>query len=171
MRVCGPSEYRRALPVMLPTCRATGRMTQPRQTAGGEKKRFIFVMGVQRSGTNALRRSLSLSPGVIAFNEAEDSEYFHNWYLRPEPDIREHLMAVPLPVLFKPISETLRRPLADIIEEYADYDLSVVWIYRDPLNVYYSTAKRWLATPVGRRRLHRSMEQTESVCARGPREV
>ncbi|HJL19073.1 MAG TPA: sulfotransferase domain-containing protein [Sandaracinaceae bacterium LLY-WYZ-13_1] len=114
-----------------------------RTDADSDRKRLIFVMGVQRSGTNALRRSLSLSPSIVAFNEAKEDELYDDWFLRPEPEIRDLLKAVPLPVLLKPISETLERSLSEVMEEFAAYDLHVVWIYRDPVNVYHSTVTRW----------------------------
>lgn len=103
------------------------------------RKRLIFVMGVQRSGTNALRQSLSLSPGVVGYNESEESEFFKDWFLRPEPELRARLAAVPGIVLLKPISETLRRSVSSLFDEFAGYDLSVVWIYRDPVAVHRST--------------------------------
>ncbi len=102
-----------------------------------------MVMGVQRSGTNALRRSLSLDPRVAGFNESKDSPLFKNWYLRREASIRDFLNGVPGTVLIKPISETRKRTVADIFEEYQAYDLWMPWIYRDPVNVYHSRIRRW----------------------------
>jgi cytochrome P450 len=45
---------------------------------------------------------------------------------------------VPGAILLKPISETFRRSVRDVFEEYAAYDLHVVWIYRDPVNATHS---------------------------------
>ena len=102
-----------------------------------------MVMGVQRSGTNVLRQSLSLDPSVAGFNEKQESRFFSCWYLRPEPAIREALESVPGIVLFKPISETRVRTVQEILEEYREYDLRMPWLFRSPVNVYYSRRKHW----------------------------
>jgi len=40
--------------------------------------------------------------------------------------------------LLKPLCETLHRTLEDLREEFGAYALRIVWIYRDPVNVFYS---------------------------------
>ena len=104
--------------------------------------RLIFVMGVQRSGTNALFSSLERG-ARHAFNESPDSPLFDDFYLRDAGVVREVLDGCSGVVLVKPISETKRRSVSDVLDEYADYGPSVVWIYRDPVNCYASHIERW----------------------------
>ena len=103
---------------------------------------LVFIMGVQRSGTNALFRSLS-GGAAQAYNEAHSSPLFESMYLRPELQVRQTIAAAGGPVLAKPISETKRRSVRDVFREYARYDLRVAWIYRDPVNCYASHINRW----------------------------
>jgi cytochrome P450 len=96
-----------------------------------------MVMGVQRSGTTALLESLSYG-GFIAFNESPSDYVYDNFYLRPEPELRSLFHEIPGAILLKPISETFRRSVREVFEEYAAYDLHIVWIYRDPVNATHS---------------------------------
>ncbi|MBW8010818.1 MAG: hypothetical protein FVQ83_06180 [Chloroflexi bacterium] len=102
------------------------------------RMRLIMVMGVQRSGTTALFQSFSRDLSLVSFNESKASEVFNNFMLRPEPKIRPTLLSAPGQVLLKPISETKKRTVTDLFEEFTDYDLQIVWTYRDPVNVFYS---------------------------------
>lgn len=101
------------------------------------------MLGSQRSGTNALRQSLSLDPYVRGFNERKSDELYEDWKLRPEAEIRSFLAQQPRTVLLKPIKSVIDRPLADFLAEFADYRLKVAWIYRDPVLVFVSRRKRW----------------------------
>jgi len=107
-----------------------------------DRRRVIFVMGVQRSGTNALFKSLERG-AKHAFNEAEDSPLFSDFYLRDDEVVRGVLDECTGVVLAKPISETKRRSVSAVVAAYADYDLSVIWIYRDPVICYASHIERW----------------------------
>ncbi len=107
------------------------------------KKRVIMIMGVQRSGTNALFRSLARDSRYTSCNESADSSIFKHWYLKSEPEIRPFLLKTSRPLLIKPISETIRRGVEDVFREFEDYDIWIPWIYRDPVNVYYSHTQRW----------------------------
>src|ERR1700693_1356608 len=100
-------------------------------------KKIVMVMGVQRSGTTALLESLSHG-GFIAFNESPSDYIYDNFYLRPEPELRSLFHEIPGAILLKPISETFRRSVREVFEEYAAYDLHIVWIYRDPVNATHS---------------------------------
>lgn len=101
--------------------------------------KLIMVTGVQRSGTSALFYSLAEDRRLACFQESADSEVFLRWNLRPEKEIRSVLKAGGRPVLMKPTNETAYREVSDLCEEYRDYDLSLVWIFRDPVNVFSST--------------------------------
>ena len=103
-----------------------------------DSQTVIMILGVQRSGTTALFDTLSSARNLTSWHEAENSPIYLNWYLRPEPEIRQHLISSPFPVLLKPVRESeLRSPL-DIISEYRQYHLHLLWLYRDPVNVIYS---------------------------------
>ncbi len=110
----------------------------------GRRPALIFVLGSQRSGTNALRQSLSLDPYVMGFNERANSELYARWKLRPEPEIRGFLRScAPHKVLLKPIQSVFKTPVAEFLAPFADYDLKVAWIYRDPVAVFRSRSARW----------------------------
>lgn len=110
------------------------------------RKRLVMIMGVQRSGTTALFEALATAPGVTARNESPDDEIYRDYFLRPEPQIRHTLAGLPGTVLLKPVRESeLRRPQA-VVEEYGDYDLRIVWLYRDPVNVFDSHVRRGWTT-------------------------
>jgi hypothetical protein len=107
------------------------------------RPRLIFVLGSQRSGTNALRQSLSLDPWVRGFNEHKSNRLYDNWVLRPEPEIRWFLRRQPGTVLLKPIRSVIDRPVSEFLAEFADYRYEVAWIYRDPVLVFASRRRRW----------------------------
>lgn len=101
-------------------------------------KNLIMVMGVQRSGTTALFRSLASDKTLTAVDESIESAIYHRYQLRPLPEIAHVLNGAPGTVLLKPVSETFSRTIGSIFEEYEAYSLRVIWIYRDPVNVLYS---------------------------------
>jgi len=105
--------------------------------------KLMMIMGVQRSGTNVLLKSLGSSRRVQSFNESMDNPLFSRLNLRPEPEIREVLRGAIRPVLCKPINETTVRGVTDVFTEFADHDMRVIWIYRDPVNTYHSHTHRW----------------------------
>lgn len=112
--------------------------------SGDALPKLLFVLGSQRSGTNALRRSISLDPWVMGFNERADDRWYDDWQLRPEPELRPHLRALPSrTVLFKPIVNMQHQPLTTWLEQWRDYESQVAWIYRDPVDVFQSRAKHW----------------------------
>lgn len=104
---------------------------------------LIFVLGSQRSGTNALRQSLSLDPWIRGFNEHKSNRLYENWVLRPEPEIRWFLRRQPGTVLLKPIRSVIDRPVSEFLDEFADYQYKIAWIYRDPVLVFSSRRRRW----------------------------
>ena len=114
----------------------------PAPAASAERKRLVMVTGVQRSGTTAVFGELSRSPGVSARDESIDDPLYREYYLRPEPQIRGLLDALPGTVLLKPVRETVRRPLLAVSDEYDDYDLRLIWLYRDPVNVFASWVQK-----------------------------
>src|SRR5204862_8000125 len=107
---------------------------------------LIMVMGAQRSGTNVLFSSLATDRTLSAFPEDIDSAFYCNFLLRPLSELAALIERAPGRILLKPISETCRRSLVDVAEEYRSYPLRFVWIYRDQVNVSDSMRReRWLA--------------------------
>jgi hypothetical protein len=109
--------------------------------------KLIMIMGMQRSGTSALFETLSTDRRLVGHEESPDSPIYDDYFLRPETAIRKVLHSSRSPVLLKPVRETARRTLASVIDEYADYELSILWLYRDPVNVAFSySVQGWLDT-------------------------
>src|SRR5437773_3231729 len=107
---------------------------------------LIMVMGAQRSGTNVLFGSLATDRTLSAFPEDIDSAFYCNFLLRPLSELAALIERAPGRILLKPISETARRSLGEVAEEYRSYPLRFVWIYRDPVNVFDSMRReRWIA--------------------------
>lgn len=70
----------------------------------------VFLVGVQRSGTNMLTRGLERAPEVEVHNE-NDREAFARFRLRPEPVIRSIVVGSKHAfVLFKPLCDSHRIP-------------------------------------------------------------
>src|SRR5919201_116659 len=133
-----------------------------------------MVMGVQRSGTTALFRCLEHDPTVTPFMEMDRDAIYRGFYLRPEPQIRMTLRRAPGTVLLKPISETYRRTVSDVFDEFHAYDVKVVWIYRDPVDVVYSMREegwigRWQLTLECRDWVRRNQLALQSLRAHGDR--
>lgn len=100
--------------------------------------KIVMIAGYQRSGTTALLSSLSKDSGVVTVNESFDNELFCRWNLRPEAEIRPFLANMDKPLLTKPVNETKIRSIEELFDEYRDYDLRVIFLYRNPVNVYFS---------------------------------
>lgn len=107
-------------------------------TKAESKRKLIFVMGVQRSGTTALLDTLGQDPNLRVEDEHVDSPFFHAYYLRPEPVLRAHIHRIRRRILLKAISETYRRTVEDVLDEFARFEPMVAWIYRDPVDVWRS---------------------------------
>lgn len=105
-----------------------------------------MIMGVQRSGTTALFDALSAAKGVTARIESAGDDIYDDYFLRPEPEIRGTLHALPGTVLLKPVRESEMRSPQEVAGEYAGYDLQIVWLYRDPVNVFDSYVRRGWVT-------------------------
>lgn len=106
-------------------------------------KKLLMVMGYQRSGTNALFDSIERGGGCIPMVDVEQSEIYDQFDLRPEPEIRKFLMASPAPVLLKPVNDTKKRSIENILNEYKDYEVKIVYLYREPVHVFGSQVNLW----------------------------
>lgn len=111
---------------------------QNEQSAGTPRKKLIMIMGVQRLGTTALFEALAGATGVTPRQESSGDEIYDNYFLRPEPEIRSALHALPGTVLLKPVRESERRTPLEVAAEYSNYDLRIIWLHRDPVNVFHS---------------------------------
>jgi cytochrome P450 len=108
-----------------------------------------MILGVQRSGTTALFETLSTAAALTAHEEDADSAIYDDYFLRPEPEIRSVIQSAPGPVLLKPVRESERRNVDELFAEYAGYDLTILWLYRDPVNVLYSWERKgWIGPQV-----------------------
>lgn len=112
------------------------------------KQKIIMILGVQRSGTTALFDTLETA-NVTAYQEVEQSTIYDDFFLRPEPEIRFLLRSSTLPILLKPVRESERRGVLEILSEFSDYDVHIVWAYRDPVNVIYSYEREGWTNAVG----------------------
>jgi len=106
------------------------------------RKKLVMIMGVQRSGTTALFDILAEAPGVSPRQESAGDDIYDDYFLRPEPEIRGILHSLPGTVLLKPVRESERRSPREVAEEYREYDLRIIWLYRDPVNVFHSYVRR-----------------------------
>lgn len=110
-------------------------------------KKLVMVMGVQRSGTTALFKSLAGDPSVTAHEENIDDAVYCNYRLRPREELAHILDDAPGTVLLKPLSESAKRT-RHIFQEFDDFALQIIWIYRDPVNVLYSMHREgWIPAP------------------------
>jgi hypothetical protein len=100
--------------------------------------KIVMITGHQKSGTTAMMRALGADSSFATINEHRDSPLYLNWNLRPEKEIRHILHGIGHPIITKPVNETRYRGIADIFEEYKEYDLHIVFMYRDPINTYFS---------------------------------
>jgi hypothetical protein len=90
----------------------------------------VFVVGVQRSGTNMLVRGLERSPEVEVRNE-NDGEAFDRFQLRSDPVVRRIVeRSGHRYVLFKPLCDSHR--IADILDALGTPSPGrAIWAYRD----------------------------------------
>jgi hypothetical protein len=90
----------------------------------------VFVVGVQRSGTNMLVRGLERSPEFEVRNE-NDRESFERFLLRPDPVVRSLVeRSGQRYVLFKPLCDSHR--IGAILDELGTPSPGrAIWAYRD----------------------------------------
>jgi hypothetical protein len=90
----------------------------------------VFVVGVQRSGTNMLVRGLERAPEFEVRNENDD-DAFDRFLLRPDPEIRRLVdRSGHAYVLFKPLCDSHRT--GEILDDLGSPSAGkAVWAYRD----------------------------------------
>jgi hypothetical protein len=102
------------------------RLTHPGRPPGGTA---VFLVGVQRSGTNMLVRGLERSPEFAVYNE-NNRAAFSRFRLRPDPVIRRLVERSRHPyVLFKPLCDSHRTP--DLLDGLGlSWPSRALWAYR-----------------------------------------
>lgn len=100
-------------------------------------------MGNQRSGTNILRESLEFDENIASYNESRGNLLFKNWYLRPQSELLDAIKKINKNILLKPISENKGKGIKEVLNIFQDYKTILIYIFRDPVNVYYSSAMKW----------------------------
>ncbi|MFO0946670.1 MAG: sulfotransferase [Planctomycetota bacterium] len=103
--------------------------------------KLLLVMGMHRSGASVLFDSLALDPSVEAHSEGNNSPLFELWWLRPEPVWRSVIVHRSRQLLIKALSEVQVRSVESVLREYQDYSLDLVWIYRNPGDVWASNVR------------------------------
>lgn len=109
-----------------------------RRGGGANVNRLLLVMGVQRSGTTALAESIAQDPSLYFENEKAEGDFYADFLLRPKADVARLLELIHGRVLLKPLSETYRRSVDDVLDEYSEYSPRLAWIFRDPIDVWQS---------------------------------
>ncbi len=92
--------------------------------------RPVYVVGLQRSGTNMLTRDLDLAPEVEVRNE-NDRTVFHRYRLRPDDVLVRTVRASRHEVvLLKPLCDSQR--VGDLLDHPELPGGRAVWVFRDP---------------------------------------
>jgi len=82
---------------------------------------------------DAFRRKRNVS----IFTE-KDKRFFENFFLKPEALIRPLLEESKQFTFIEAKSETKIRNVIDLFSEFSQYNVKVIWNYRNPVRVYYS---------------------------------
>jgi hypothetical protein len=102
------------------------------------RDKLIMVMGMQRSGTTALLYALGQDPSIQVENEEPEGPLYDVYRLRSADVIHGELIRMKRRVILKPVLEAEYREIDDVIQEFLIYDPLVVWIFRDPIDVWSS---------------------------------
>lgn len=89
--------------------------------------RPVFVVGVQRSGTNMVLRGLDRAPELEVHGE-NDRRAFSRYQLRDDVDEVIDASRSPL-VLFKPLCDSHR--VDELLDRHASRQAAALWVYRD----------------------------------------
>lgn len=104
-----------------------------------DKKCVILLLGVQRSGTNAIRRSLENDKLILSINESISNDFFKDWLLKPKSEYENKINGLHnVTLLLKPVQETRKRNIISIMNDFSEYKTTILWPFRNPINVYYS---------------------------------
>src|SRR5262245_14554380 len=96
--------------------------------AGSDRPTVVWIVGLQRSGTNMLVRALRTAPEVQVHNEG-DRRAFRDYRLRDEATLRRLIgRARADAVAFKPLCDSHR--VADLLDDPVLAPGRALWVYR-----------------------------------------
>ncbi len=109
------------------------------------KRKMIWVMGMQRSGGTALMNSFLKDSNLDVYKQIDSDLFYHGpeHYLRPEPLISSKLDISSQTLVLEPKSETKIREVADVLNEFTNYDVRIIWNYRHPFDVFISRQQKY----------------------------
>lgn len=102
------------------------------------RRRLVFTSGYQRSGTTVLFRSVEASHPGIAFNESPDNPLFVGKNLKRQGEIIEFVDSIGGLAIAKANKLFSMYKCAEIAERYSRFQLSLIWAFRNPVDVYAS---------------------------------
>ena len=115
----------------------------------GAKRRFILVVGVQRSGTNMIMEAFSRGFQYDSFSDS-DSRFFDNYEFRATNDVIERSSSILAPIVaLKPMMETYK--LDEMLQEFPNSQ--GIWVYRCMADVVNSHVAQWQGMPDSLRRI------------------
>lgn len=119
-----------------------------RYTMEYKKKKVLFIIGCQRSGTTMLDQILKCSPQINAYGE-DHVAFDQKYRLLPNGNIYYLIHhSKRLIVEFKPLNDT--QHIDQLLKTHPNS--KAIWIYRNFLDVSNSMVKKWGATQI--RHLH-----------------
>lgn len=104
------------------------------------ERRYLLICasGYQRSGTTVLFNSLAAKNRQYSFNESPDSEAFTNKKLSSQAELMPLARRCGGKLIVKPNKLFSMFTLEEIVRRYSNFDIKIVWSFRNPVNVYSS---------------------------------
>lgn len=79
----------------------------------------------------------------VSIYTEKDKRFFDNFFLKPEETIRP-LLELSKPIIFiEAKSETKIRNVVDVVSEFSNYHVKIIWNYRNPVSVFYSRSIKY----------------------------
>ena len=103
-----------------------------------ERYKLICASGYQRSGTTVLFNSLAARNRHCSFNESPDNEAFTNKNLLPQNILMPLATKCGGKLIVKPNKLFSMFTLDEIAQRYSNFDMRIVWSFRNPVDVYSS---------------------------------
>ncbi len=107
--------------------------------------RPIFIVGLQRSGTNMLLRAFSEAPEAEIHNESGNSRAFERWHLREDEVVRSLVRhSRHRCIVFKALEDSHR--VVHLMDELSTAPGRTIWIYRHVADRVTSVYAKWPGT-------------------------